>query len=304
MKEGKYSIQFAQDERISVHYYNNYYNNEWSGRKIVNDLKENETHYSVSSNSAVTTNYIIKPDPSDFMDCFSYALHPPYLDSDVKVGNISCESYNMILLDPSRQHLSRNLKSEDMFGNFCLWKWNETQKVFQVSINNSYQLISRYLDNIVNEYSYKNEVKMALTCNLQVTDRTNKKSLKASRVLSFVIPFVHSIKSYKNKSHLIDIVTSKNMKSKRTAILPSSPSQVHHIIAIVVSSITILIGMVIITLFYKYKEKQKRYYITVLLLGKVKIFYFKIYFTEISIDSLPCRLNIFRHVFKVAGHAI
>ena len=254
MEEGKYSIQFANDEMISVHYYDGYYDNRRNGRMVVKEFGQNETPHLISSEAPSMTEYIFRPQHSRLLDCVEYILNPPYLDNDVSVGNISCDLYKNILLDSSSRSLFRSSKSDEMFADLCTWNWNKTENAFHISINNSYQRLSRYIHNSAKDHAYKESMKMAFSCNLRVIDRTNHKNLQHSRFLSFVIPFVHNPA---NGNKISDKARITNMKSKRTALPPNS-SKWHHIIAIGVCSMIIMIGAAALVLLYRYKEKHKR----------------------------------------------
>ena len=254
MEEGRYSIQFAQDEMISVHYYDDYYNNQRSGRMVVKELGQKESPHLISSEAPPMAEYVFRPHDSRFSDCAQYILNPPYLDNDVSVGNISCDLYKHILPDSSSGSLFRSSKSDEMFADLCTWNLNKTENAFHISINNSYQRLSRYIHNSAKDHAYKESMKMAFSCNLRVIDRTNNKNLQNSRFLSFVIPFVHNPA---NGNQISDNVRITNMKSKRTALPPNS-SKWHHIIAIGVCSMIIMIGAAALVLLYRYKEKHKR----------------------------------------------
>ena len=74
MEEGRYSIQFAQDEMISVHYYDDYYNNQRSGRMVVKELGQNESPHLISSVAPPMAEYVFRPHDSRFSDCAQFPL--------------------------------------------------------------------------------------------------------------------------------------------------------------------------------------------------------------------------------------
>ena len=231
------------DEEISVHFYKTYYDNKWSGNKVVNESVIDEIQYSVSSESPAITQYTIRPEQSTFMDCVHYVLNPPYLD-DNGIENISCELYENILRKSSTQYEPSVSNFDGIFSDLCSWKWNRMEEIFHVSINNSYGQTSRYLENTQNESSYKYDVKLALTCKLRPTHRKIVKADPNSRFLIFVTPFIHTFEN-------------TNFKSV-TSLHTSSSSELHLIVSTVVWSFVGVFGMLALILLYRYKAKLKR----------------------------------------------
>ena len=234
------------DEQVSVHFYKMYYDNKWSGNKVANESGLDDKQYFVSSESPVITQYTIRPELSSFMDCVRYVLNPPCLD-DTGIENIGCDLYENIFRKSSTQYVPALPNFAGISSDFCSWRWNRTEELFHLSINNSY--------GPKNEVYYKYNAKMALTCKLSPNHRNTGKAEPNSRFLIFVTPFIHT---FENKNFKSVWRKTQNMSSNMTSRHTSSSSELYPMSSIIICFSIIVIVALALILLYRYKAKHKR----------------------------------------------
>ena len=234
------------DEQVSVHFYKMYYDNKWSGNKVANESGLDDKQYFVSSESPVITQYTIRPELSSFMDCVRYVLNPPCLD-DTGIENIGCDLYENIFRKSSTQYVPALPNFAGISSDFCSWRWNRTEELFHLSINNSY--------GPKHDVYYKYNAKMALTCKLSPNHRNTGKAEPNSRFLIFVTPFIHT---FENKNFKSVWRKTQNMSSNMTSRHTSSSSELYPMSSIIICFSIIVIVALALILLYRYKAKHKR----------------------------------------------